>query len=253
MGFFSNLFGKKEKFDYEELFDFSEVRNDMHSHFLFGIDDGAKTLEDSINMIKGMKEMGYKKLITTPHIMADTYRNTPTIINEKLEIVRTRLQKENVDIEIYAAAEYYCDHEFFNMINSEELLTISSDKHLLFEVSYLNAPENFDDVIFALQSNGYRPILAHPERYPFWFNNFDKFKEIRNKGVALQVNINSLSGYYGPATKKISERLIDENMVSFLGSDCHHDGHQNLMKQALKVPHLSKLIHSGMLQNLSLS
>jgi tyrosine-protein phosphatase YwqE len=139
------------------------------------------------------------------------------------------------------------------MISNEELLTISSEKHLLFEVSYLNAPEIFDDVVFALQSNGYRPILAHPERYPFWFNNFDKFKEIKNKGVALQLNINSLSGYYGPATKKIAERLIDENMVSFLGSDCHHDGHQNLMRQALKVPHLSKLIHSGMLQNLSLT
>lgn len=253
MGFLSNLFGRKEKFEYEELHDFSDIRNDMHSHFLFGIDDGAKSLDDSIEMIKVMKEMGYKKLITTPHVMADTYRNTPAIINEKLAIVREKLKEENVDIEIYAAAEYYCDHEFFHMISNEELLTISSEKHLLFEVSYLNAPEIFDDVVFALQSNGYRPILAHPERYPFWFNNFDKFKEIRNKGVALQLNINSLSGYYGPATKKIAERLIDENMVSFLGSDCHHDGHQNLMRQALKVPHLSKLIHSGMLQNLSLT
>jgi tyrosine-protein phosphatase YwqE len=175
MGFLSNLFGRKEKFEYEELHDFSDIRNDMHSHFLFGIDDGAKSLDDSIEMIKVMKEMGYKKLITTPHVMADTYRNTPAIINEKLAIVREKLKEENVDIEIYAAAEYYCDHEFFHMISNEELLTISSEKHLLFEVSYLNAPEIFDDVVFALQSNGYRPILAHPERYPFWFNNFDKF------------------------------------------------------------------------------
>jgi tyrosine-protein phosphatase YwqE len=184
--------------------------------------------------------------------MGDTYRNTPAIINDKLEKVREKLKQNNIDITINAAAEYYCDHDFFNKIGNEELLTLSADKYLLFEVSYLNAPDNFDEVIFALQSHGYKPVLAHPERYPFWFNNFDKFKEIKSKGVYLQLNINSLSGQYGPGTKKIAERMINENMISFLGSDCHHLGHLNLMKQTINNPYLSKLLSSGTLLNTKL-
>jgi hypothetical protein len=252
MGFFGNIFSKKEKEVYPALQNYSDVLVDMHSHFLYGIDDGATDIDNSLELIKGMVDLGYRKLITTPHIMGDTYRNTPAIINDKLEKVREKLKQNNIDITINAAAEYYCDHDFFNKIGNEELLTLGADKYLLFEVSYLNAPDNFDEVIFALQSHGYKPVLAHPERYPFWFNNFDKFKEIKSKGVYLQLNINSLSGQYGPGTKKIAERMINENMISFLGSDCHHLGHLNLMKQTINNPYLSKLLSSGTLLNTKL-
>jgi len=249
MGFFSNLFSSKNKEIFPEVHNFADVAVDMHSHFLFGIDDGATDINNSLELIRGMIDLGYKKLYTTPHIMADTYRNTPEIINEKLEKVREKLKQNNLNIELFAGAEYYCDHEFLKKIGKEELLSIGTNKYLLFEVSYLNAPEIFDDVIFALQSNGYRPILAHPERYPFWFSNFDKFKEIKNKGVLLQMNINSLTGHYGMPTQKIAHRMIDEEMISFLGSDCHHVGHLNLTRQTLKDPYLSKLINSNRLMN----
>lgn len=253
MGFFSKLFSKKETETFPHLENYKSVILDMHSHLLFGIDDGAEKIENSIQLIRGLVDLGYSKLVTTPHVMSDTYRNTPEIILGKLELVRKKLKEENINVQLNAAAEYYCDHEFFNKIGKEELLTISKDKHLLFEVSYLNAPEIFNDVIFALQSNGYKPILAHPERYPFWFSDFNKFKEIRAKGVLLQMNINSLTGHYGMPTKKIAERMIDENMISLIGSDCHHDGHLNLMRQTLKNPYLSKLINSGMLMNSTLN
>jgi tyrosine-protein phosphatase YwqE len=249
MGFFSNLFSKKEKEVFPTLNNYNDVMIDMHSHLLFGIDDGAVDIENSLQLIRGLVGLGYKKLVTTPHVMSDTYKNTPEIILGKLEIVRQKLKENNIGVEINAAAEYYCDHEFYNKIGKEDLLTISKERHLLFEVSYLNAPEIFNDTIFALQSNGYKPVLAHPERYPFWFSDFNKFKEIKAKGVLLQMNINSLTGHYGMPTKKIAEKLIEENMISFIGSDCHHEGHINLMRQTLNNPYLSKLISSGMLMN----
>jgi tyrosine-protein phosphatase YwqE len=100
-----------------------------------------------------------------------------------------------------------------------------------------------------LQSNGYKPVLAHPERYPFWFSNFTHYESLRAKGVMLQLNINSLTGHYSPATKKMAEQMIDRNMIDFVGSDCHHMGHQNLMRRALLEPKLRQVMESGMLKN----
>ncbi|MGL4596925.1 MAG: tyrosine-protein phosphatase [Bacteroidia bacterium] len=228
--------------------DLSVLHCDMHSHFIPGIDDGAKTMADTLEMLRGMEDFGYKKIITTPHIMGDYYRNTPEIILGGLEQVREAAKKEGINLELEAAAEYYFDFDLEQKLNSEKLLTFGKN-YLLFEVSYLNAPENLDGLIFKMQTQGYKPILAHPERYPFWYNSFETYERLRDKGVLFQLNINSLTGYYSPATKKIAERMIDERMIDFLGSDCHHLGHQKLMQQVRNNPHLHKLLASGLLKN----
>lgn len=244
MGIFS-IFSRKEEFEPADL---SRVGVDMHSHFIPAIDDGSKTLEDSVQMIGRMSELGYQKVITTPHIMSDFYRNTPEIIMAGLEKVRTACKEQNINIEINAAAEYYLDYDFEQKIETEPFLTFG-DKYLLFEVSYLNAPDNIDSVVFQLQMQGYKPVLAHPERYPFWFKKFEKYEQLIEKGALLQMNINSLTGYYSLDTKKIAEQMIEKNMISFLGSDCHHLGHLNLISQARKEKSLHKLLDSGTLKN----
>ncbi len=244
MSWLSRLFRKEEP----GLSDFSVLGVDMHSHFIPGIDDGSKSLDDSEQMIRGMVELGFHTLVTTPHIMSDFYRNTPENILGGLEAVRSRLKDVGIAVELRAAAEYYCDADFLAKIESAPLLTLK-DNYVLFEVSYLNPPDNLNDVIFALQSNGYKPVLAHPERYPFWFSNFSHYETMRSKGVLLQLNINSLTGHYSPATKKMAEQMIDRNMFDFVGSDCHHMGHQNLMRRALREPKLRKVVESGMLKN----
>lgn len=234
----------------KEAVDLSLVATDIHSHFIFGIDDGAKSLNDSINLVKGMKNMGYNKLITTPHVMSDFYQNTTAIIKDGLCKLQDELIRQGVDIKLEAAAEYYLDTEFVNLLKAKDLLTFG-DRYLLFEVSYLNEPDNLDSIIFMLQSEGYKPVMAHPERYPYWYNKFERYKELSERGVFLQLNINSLTGYYSPVTQKIAERMINEGIVSFLGSDCHHSGHQELMKKAVYNPALKKLIDSGKLLNAS--
>lgn len=231
--------------------DLSLLGTDVHSHFIPGIDDGAKTIEDSVAMITAMHELGYRKVITTPHVMSDFYRNTPEIIMAGLEKVRAALKEAGVPIEVDAAAEYYLDFDFEAKIEKEKLLTFGKN-YLLFEVSYLNAPDNLNNILFKLQTSGYKPVLAHPERYNFWHNDFGKYEEIKSKGALLQLNINSLTGYYSPSTKKIAEQLIDKGMVDLAGTDCHHTGHLELLKKCRYEKHLHKLLESPQLLNRTL-
>jgi protein-tyrosine phosphatase len=247
MGIFSGLFRKNEKADPVDL---SLIGVDMHSHFIPGIDDGAKTMEDSLELLRGMKEAGYRKVITTPHIMGDFFRNTPEIIHNGLVKLREATAAAGIDIEIEAAAEYYFDFDLEQKIDNGKLLTFGGD-YLLFEVSYMNAPDGLEGMIFKMQTSGYKPVLAHPERYPYWFRDLKNFEKLKDKGVLFQLNINSLTGYYSPATLKIAEQMIDKGWYEFVGSDCHHSGHLSLMQKARTSVHLRKLIESGRLLNTS--
>ncbi len=235
-GWLSRLFGSGGA----QLPDYATFRCDMHSHFIPGIDDGAATLEDSIALIRGMRELGFAKLITTPHIMSDFYRNTPETILGGLELVRAELKRLNIDVELHAAAEYYIDAGFQELLENGNLLTFGG-KYLLVEISYINYPENFKEVLFQIKTSGYYPVLAHPERYPFWLHNFDDLREIKMAGTYLQINTNSLSGYYGPEARHMAERLIDENMVDFIGSDVHNIKHLDGLRKTLRSKHLARL------------
>ncbi len=248
MGLF-NIFKKNTKLDTPE--DLSVLGGDVHSHFIPGIDDGAKTIEDSVQMITAMHNMGYKKVVTTPHTMSDYYRNTSEIILGGLEKVKIALKEADIPIQVEAASEYYLDFDFERKLKEEKLLTFGNN-YLLFEISYMNPPDNLYHVIFEMQLQGYKPVLAHPERYNFWHKEFEKYEAFIDKGVLLQMNINSLTGYYSMSTKKIAEQMIDKNMISLLGTDCHHMGHIDLMKNVVYEKHLLQLIESGMLLNKTL-
>lgn len=236
MGIFKRLFGKPK----QQLADYSHFKVDMHSHLIPGIDDGAPTLEAAVELVKGLKNLGFSKLITTPHIMSDFYKNTPEIINEGLEKLKNKLKEDNIDIEIEAAAEYYLDAAFTSKLNEGKLLTFGNN-FLLFEISYINYPENFKDIVFQIQTQGYTPVLAHPERYPFWYGSFNEYYNIRNMGMLIQINVNSLGGYYGPQAKAIAEKLVDNNMVDLIGTDTHNKGHIEALKKTLYSPHLAAL------------
>lgn len=246
MGFLSNLFGKKTS----EPIDFGVIGVDMHSHLIPGIDDGAKELDDSLNMIREFRNLGYRKLITTPHVMSDFYRNTPDVIHSGLDIVRNALTntEDLQDMEVGAAAEYYIDAGFTQLLKEKNVLTFGKN-YILVEVSYLNEPEGIDAILFNIQMAGYKPVLAHPERYPFWQMNMEKYREIIEKGALLQLNINSLSKHYGPGASKTSEKLIEEGLISFVGTDCHKLAHLELMQRVKTNPFLERLISSGKLLN----
>lgn len=251
MSFFKIFKHKKEAEKKLPPLDFGLIGVDMHSHLLFGIDDGAPTVDDSIQLIKELMALGYTRFVTTPHIYRDLYFNSPDTILPKLDAVRAALKENQIDVQIDAAAEYFLDDHFEALIEQEKLLTIG-DRYVLFELSFDSEPPMLNRAIFNMQLRGYKPILAHPERYDYFHRDFDRYRSLAERGVHLQVNINCLTGHYGPQVKRISEKMIDEKLVSFLGTDCHHMGHINLTKQAAELPYLHKAVQSGQLKNLSL-
>ena len=250
------MFGKiKDIFSAKERvmgpIDFKRIKTDVHSHFIPGIDDGAPDMDHSMELISAMSEMGYSKVITTPHVMSDFYRNTPDMIRSGLDAVREELVKRQGNIEIDCAAENYLDAELMDKVKKKELLTFG-DNYVLFELPFISEPPNTTDIIFEMQLAGYKPVLAHPERYAFYHRQFEKYTEYADKGVLLQLNMNSLTGHYSPEVKKIAERMVDENLISLIGSDCHHYGHIQLLEQASKGEAMHKLLDSGKLINTSL-
>jgi tyrosine-protein phosphatase YwqE len=241
---FKNIFSAPKS----NLTDFAPVKTDMHSHLIPGIDDGAKTIEDSIALARRMYELGYRKLITTPHIQHDFYQNTPEIILNGLEKVRNALKSENIPVQVEAAAEYLLDDGFEEKAARGNLLSFN-DRYILVELSYFNPNPNLKTFIFNLQVDGYKVILAHPERYTYWFSDFSKYEDLKDRGVFFQLNIVSLAGFYPDPVKKFAEKLIDKGMVDFIGSDMHNMNYMVALEKSLHEKALSKLVSSGKLLN----
>lgn len=249
MGVFSKLFGKKEPVLGPA--DLSFLGTDIHSHFIPGIDDGAQTLQQSLELLTSMAELGYRKVITTPHSMADGYKNSPEIILGGLEKLRAGVRDAGINIEVDAAAEYYLDHALEQNVMAEKVLTFGSN-YLLFELPFIGEPAMLRQVVFQMQTQGYRPVLAHPERYSFWHNEFERFTDLKDRGVMFQLNMVALSGAYGPQTKQLAERMIDAGYYELVGSDCHNMNHVQAIHNTLTRPYLHKLIASGKLLNATL-
>ena len=238
---------KKEKAC--EVLDFSVLKTDIHSHFIPGIDDGAPDMEASITLIKKMQELGFSKVITSPHVMSDFYQNSSEIILNGLADVRAELKVQNINMEIEAAAEYFIDYEFEQKIGKEKFLTFG-DNYILVELSFMEAPKNLFDIIFKLQLEGYKVVLAHPERYAFF--TMDDYEELVNRGVLLQINWLSIIGYYSPQIEQKTKDLISADMVSFIGSDCHNMNHAELYKKCQTKKGWHDLNNSSKLLNSTL-
>lgn len=240
MGILGNIFGKKQ----ESLppIDLSTFKADMHSHLIPGIDDGAETMNDSMVMLAKFESLGYQKVITTPHIMSDYFKNTPDIIYSGLEEVRSNASKLNLSIEIEAAAEYYFDDSLLTKLKKKEKLLTFGDNYVLFEFSFHSKPSHIEELIFEFLTQGYKPVLAHFERYAFLNGSIDMVYGLREKGVNIQMNFNSLGGHYGPIVKKQAEDLIDNGQLDFVGSDCHRIDHLMMLEDNLMLPYFHKLL-----------
>tara|TARA_R110001632_G_scaffold63318_2_gene151381 strand:- start:34735 stop:35475 length:741 start_codon:yes stop_codon:yes gene_type:complete len=233
------LFFKKKK--KQNISFFSDRFVDIHSHLLPGIDDGAKNLEHSMELIKKMYALGIKNFITTPHVLGDVYPNSSATIKLKLEEVKKELSRVGFDdITIAAAAEYMLDEQFQVLLKNDDLLTLK-DNFLLVEMSYFSAPMNLYDILFDIQLKGYKPILAHPERYNFYHNEFENYYKLKKAGCLFQLNFLSLTEQYGKHVQKISKKLLDLDMYDFVGTDTHHAKHLALLETMLTQKNKKKL------------
>lgn len=220
---------------------------DMHSHLLPGLDDGAETVAHSLDLLRELRQLGFRKLIMTPHVMGDFYKNTPEGIRAALAELRAAATEAGLDdVVLECAAEYYLDEWLGRKLAAgTELLTFGGEqRYLLFETSFLNEPLNLYSTIFELQASGYRPVLAHPERYVYYYGRFAELEKLRHQyGVLLQLNLNSLAGYYSPAARQVAEKLIDNGLIDFVGTDTHHLRHtEALARKTVTASYFRKLL-----------
>jgi tyrosine-protein phosphatase YwqE len=188
-------------------------------------------MEETMLMLEAFIDKGYRRLYTTPHILGDFYPNTPGTILPLLEQVQAEIKVKGLAIELFAAAEYYLDDAFIAAVDANEpLLCFGTKKYVLFETAFINEPVYLRDIIFKLFSNGYTPILAHPERYQYLFDNPTRVSEIFDSGVLFQVNYLSFLNYYAPPVTRLAEYLVEQGKVHMLGSDCHKPRHLETMK-----------------------
>ncbi|SFN81866.1 Tyrosine-protein phosphatase YwqE [Paenimyroides ummariense] len=195
---------------------------DMHSHLLYGLDDGAKSLNETQDLISDLKSFGFAQFITTPHTTPLVWENTKEQILDQYRKVGKELNMSEVELRV--ASEYLIDDSFLKRLENEKLLTVK-DNYVLIEMSYINPPIQLYEIIMELNSQGYQPILAHPERYNFYKNDYDSFKKLKSAGCLFQINMLSSTGYYGAGITAVADYLLKENMYDFAGSDVHHQKH----------------------------
>lgn len=213
---------------------------DIHSHLLPRIDDGAESINDTIKLISELEKIGFSKFITTPHVIKDIWENSLTDINHKYNSTITELKKQNIITSLNIAAEYMLDDSFMKLFQNEKLLVLK-ENYVLVEMSYINPPLNLYTILFELQIAGYKPILAHPERYDFYHFSFDEYKKLRKVGCLFQLNLLSTTGYYGSQVSKTADLLLKNNMIDFVGSDVHHMNHVSFFQKKIILEQLAPL------------
>jgi len=229
--------------------DFSLLKADMHSHLIPGIDDGAPDMETSLRLVRGMMDLGYKKLITTPHIMWDMYHNTREGILEKLETLRSAVKAEGLNVEINAAAEYFLDDYMEGLVKKNEPLLTISGNMVLVEFSMANPSMSLKGILFDMQMQGYLPVIAHPERYIYLEHNKEFYEELKTIGCLFQLNILSLTNYYGKSVHKLAQYLINRDYYEIVGADLHHERHLAALHDPALTAPLKKLLDSGKIIN----
>ena len=217
---------------------------DIHSHILPGIDDGAKNIEQSLEIISEMEKMGFSKIIGTPHTYSGIYDNTNKTIEKSYNLISS---KSEINIKIDYASEYMIDENIVEKAEDKSLLCIK-DNFILLELSYISPPLNLYEILFKINLCGYKIILAHPERYPFYFNDFNEYYKLKNAGCYFQLNLTSTVGHYGNDVINVAEKLLKNKLIDFVGSDVHNLRHISYFTNNIKIKNI-KLLREAMERN----
>jgi protein-tyrosine phosphatase len=219
---------------------------DVHSHLLPNLDNGPSTLEESVVLLRDMVSDGVRKVIMTPHIMGDFYRNNHETINIAKEQLLREVQKRSIPVLIEVAAEYYVDVSLIVLLENQKSLLSFGDKYFLIETSVVNMPSFLFEVINQIQRLGYAPVMAHPERYHYLQQNSTLIDKLRELGVLFQVNISSLQSPH-QLTRNLAEYLIMHKFVDFMGSNTHNRNEWAITRNAMQSKYYQMAFESGLL------
>ncbi len=242
-----NFFGKKK--NVLEISESFPITTDIHSHILAGIDDGSPDINTSLKLVKGLYDLGYRKLVATPHVIGDFYRNTPEIIKTELAKLKIACKENEIDIELSAAAEYMLDDYFLDLLKQKDQILPVYKNIILTELPYTVMLMNVNEIVFEIISAGYKPILAHPERYFYYHRNFDEYFKLKESGFSLQVNLLSLTGYYGPQVAKAAKFIFDNDLADFVGTDMHHERHLVALSKKETISMLNRYLGNKVYNN----
>mgnify|MGYP004629368829 FL=1 len=195
---------------------------DMHNHILYGIDDGCKTIEESIETIKNMKKIGFNSIVLTPHYIEDSsFKANNNLKLERLEILKEELLKNNIDVNLFLGNEIFINESINELIINKEIRSINNTRYILIELPFNNQILNLDDYLYELKLKGYKIIIAHPERYTYFKDNYKEARKLYDSGVLFQVNYGSIIGQYGSSSLKLVKKLLKDDMVDFISTDIH--------------------------------
>ena len=229
MGFFSS---KKKAAAYTG---FTWLSRDIHSHLLPGIDDGSPDVETSLQLLRSLQDAGIREFICTPHVIGDMFRNTPETINNALGKLQKAVKENGLEVQLSAAAEYMLDDHFMGLLRSKEPLMTLTNNYILTELSYSTAPSKLEEISFEISVNNYQALMAHPERYPYYHKNYEAYSRLKELGFLLQVNLLSVTGYYGKSVAKAAKYILDNGLADFVGTDLHHFKHLNVLTDTKSI------------------
>ena len=216
---------------------------DVHSHILFDVDDGARNIEESITLLKKMTEIGFKNVILTPHyIKGSEYSSQNKEKLTKIKELQKELNNQNIDINIYLGNEIFINNEICDLIKVKHIYTLNNTKYILVELPFHNQIVNLEDIIYELKVKGLIPIIAHPERYAYFQNNYKEVDRLREEGFLFQGNYASILGYYGKQSQKLLKYMLKKQYIDYLGTDIHRttktyviDNFKKIEKKIIKI------------------
>lgn len=226
---------------------------EFHSHLLPNIDDGSKSFEESLNTIKKMIDLGYKKIVITPHYINGTSFNANN--SKKWQLftdLKEKVKESNLDIELFLGNEIFIDENILSLIKQNEICTINDTKYIFIELARHDVVNNLEEIIFKLISKGIIPIIAHPERYIFIKKDYEKINKLITLGVLFQVNFESINGKYGRESKKLVKYIFKNNLAKFIGGDIHHEDSDFFIKYDKTKRKIIKLIGINKFEELTI-
>jgi len=230
MGFFN--WSAKNKLS--PTFDWG-IHIDIHNHILPALDDGSTDISTSHVLMAGLQELGFSHSVATPHIALGLYHNDVDGIQQSFQYLKDSIDSENLNHppkELLAgyAAEYMLDDQFFELMEKGLMTYPGEGQHVLVEFPYLGKPHQWHEMIFEMLGKGYQPILAHPERYQFITPEY-LMQKLMPAGFKFQLNLLSLSGYYGAKIKQCADLYLKEGIYQFAGTDLHHSFHLEALQK----------------------
>lgn len=217
-------------------------QTDVHSHVCPGIDDGAKSSRQALELVSEMHKLGIRRMITTPHVTDETFPNNPDTINIAFEKLKKAVETVGLDMKLDHSAEYRIDELLYKYLDTGQVEPLPNN-YILVENSWIQEPYSLDSFLFKLQADyGLKPILAHPERYRYYQGDHRRLKQIHEKGILFQVNLLSLAGHYDKTCKQTAEWLLENDYVDFVGSDLHRSAHIESYQRYIKSKDYRKLL-----------